>query len=599
MGRIGEGMVDRPKTADAVILDEGQTFRNDTPLEPWANRSSKALVGVSTEGSGKRSSIPEMGMGPPIPIGVPSGSLEGIKGDDKEEETTGGKGKHRKQRHGRVRHHHLSEAGPGKDSTFQAAIIPIGLNDSMQSTRGAPEGYVSQPVDQRTSSADEARLSNDNKEEVKGSEGSIVDDGMIRGESGKSNIDSNEPDKSEDQGGIQGPAEHHKGMKPVAGHNSKTEHRAAAASLRPVKASSSHTLPSTVVNGSASYDDEDAASNNETSTVAKSPIEGVQPAKGYNNDFMGGTAAAVKPSIGGLEGQRDIDQGSHLPNGDVAMRSFIAVTVVTVVLVIGLIGSFVCSKESFDTRRSRTSCRLCEDAGSRSLKHNVYNPQERFLPDEVPESGRIDALPPGLRVVPNAFTEAEEKELLCEVYKGEWKASQSGRRKQDYGPQVNFKKNKLKCPERFKGLPQYMDEVLARAHSLLGMPMDYEWHEMVVQEYTADRGSSIALHKDHSWVWADGILDISLGADSIMTFANPSRGIYCDVELPRRSICLIGGEAQSEWLHGIRRGNACIGPPSKEEEEVRISLTLRVLTEEAAATVGGKETIRRSRMRCC
>lgn len=236
------------------------------------------------------------------------------------------------------------------------------------------------------------------------------------------------------------------------------------------------------------------------------------------------------------------------------------------------------------------SCRLCEEVTGRSLKST--HPRPRYLPDGVAGTAKSDIVPPGLVVLADAITEAEEATLLGDIYARPWKLSQSGRRKQDYGPQVNFKKRKLKCPDNFQGLPHSIDLVLPRIHTGLGLLLDHAWHEMVVQEYAVSRGSSIDLHVDHSWVWADGILDLSLAADCIMTFANPKEGVYYDVGLPRRSACLIAGPSQTQWMHGIRRDNACLGG------DTRVSITLRVLDGAVALTTEGQETIRRSHMRC-
>ncbi|KAF4704976.1 alkB, alkylation repair 4, partial [Perkinsus olseni] len=355
----------------------------------------------------------------------------------------------------------------------------------------------------------------------------------------------------------------------------------------------------------------------------------------------GGVVKAEEAVVGPVEG----GVGSHhLPSGEVAMRSFIAVTVLTLLLVAAVIGSFVCTKDSLQVRRSRydatrhgvrkvnipspgkrynlvqplsaitttvqqsmppsdsapscactgvRSCSLCEGAATRILKPNAHHLRHRFLPDGVLETAKSDSPPPGLLVVQDAITEADEADLLRDIYARPWKPSQSGRRKQDYGPQVNFKRRKLKCPDAFRGLPHSIDAVLPRVNCALGLPLDHPWHEMVVLEYTAHRGSNIDLHQDHSWVWGDGILDLSLASDCVMTFANPKEGVYCDVHLPRRSACLISGPAQTEWLHGIRKECACLAAAAAAAD-TRVSVTLRVLTAAMALTEEGQETVRRS-----
>ncbi|VDM80626.1 unnamed protein product, partial [Strongylus vulgaris] len=43
----------------------------------------------------------------------------------------------------------------------------------------------------------------------------------------------------------------------------------------------------------------------------------------------------------------------------------------------------------------------------------------------------------------------------------DWMLSQSGRRKQDYGPKVNFKHKKVKT-DTFVGMPEYADMLLEK-----------------------------------------------------------------------------------------------------------------------------------------
>ena len=77
------------------------------------------------------------------------------------------------------------------------------------------------------------------------------------------------------------------------------------------------------------------------------------------------------------------------------------------------------------------------------------------------------------------ITEQEEAALVKSLLADpNWKQSQSGRRKIDYGPQVNFKKRKVKS-ENFKGLPLYMKPCLERVAAL----DKFEAHEVNVLEY--------------------------------------------------------------------------------------------------------------------
>ena len=60
----------------------------------------------------------------------------------------------------------------------------------------------------------------------------------------------------------------------------------------------------------------------------------------------------------------------------------------------------------------------------------------------------------GLQVLPDFVTEAEESRLMADLDTLEWDTSQSGRRKQNFGPRANFKKRKVKAGQNFKGFPK-------------------------------------------------------------------------------------------------------------------------------------------------
>ncbi|RCN47994.1 hypothetical protein ANCCAN_05933 [Ancylostoma caninum] len=57
----------------------------------------------------------------------------------------------------------------------------------------------------------------------------------------------------------------------------------------------------------------------------------------------------------------------------------------------------------------------------------------------------------GLMVVHDLLSESEEADIMEMIDGVEWVLSQSGRRKQDYGPKVNFKHKKVKT-ETFVGI---------------------------------------------------------------------------------------------------------------------------------------------------
>ncbi|KAF4679679.1 hypothetical protein FOZ60_014764 [Perkinsus olseni] len=92
-----------------------------TRERPSSSGNDSSVVVSVTEGGEGKSGIPEMGMGPPIPVGVPHGSLEGdtkgvregVDRQHRKKAEGGGKGAST----GRVLPHHRLAAGPGRTSS--------------------------------------------------------------------------------------------------------------------------------------------------------------------------------------------------------------------------------------------------------------------------------------------------------------------------------------------------------------------------------------------------------------------------------------------------------------------------------------------------
>lgn len=80
-----------------------------------------------------------------------------------------------------------------------------------------------------------------------------------------------------------------------------------------------------------------------------------------------------------------------------------------------------------------------------------------------------------------------------------WDASQSGRRKKNFGPKVNFKKKKLTVG-KFQGFPELTKFVRDRLKSIQ-LLSDFETIEECFLEYDTARGSHIEPHIDDCWIW--------------------------------------------------------------------------------------------------
>ncbi|CAM5165229.1 unnamed protein product [Eretmochelys imbricata] len=242
---------------------------------------------------------------------------------------------------------------------------------------------------------------------------------------------------------------------------------------------------------------------------------------------------------------------------------------------------------------------------------------------------------PGIFLLEEFINQDEESEMVQLMDQDDWKLSQSGRRKQDYGPKVNFKKKKLKAGG-FIGLPSFSQEIVQRmkAHSMLE---DFFPVEQCNLDYLPERGSAIDPHFDDWWLWGERLVSLnvlsktvlSMSCDSeecLQLFATHSQGsgasnhsaspqasqnhksnnlsptlacenldswdidhssparlipykeVTVDILLPRRSLIVLYGDARYKWKHAIYR---------KHIEHRRICVTFRELSAEF--TLGGKQ----------
>lgn len=214
----------------------------------------------------------------------------------------------------------------------------------------------------------------------------------------------------------------------------------------------------------------------------------------------------------------------------------------------------------------------------------------------------------GIFVLPDFLT-AEEKDFILDgINKEKWDSSQSGRRKQNYGPKCNFKKNKIQVGN-FKGFPSY-SKIIHEKFKTLPILKDFRVIEQCTLEYDPKRGASIDPHVDDCWIWGERIVTVNvLGETYLSMFRhkqnnkfnlnkvesypcvlnNNGEFIYNNnsapfefthnvpqdenVELkilmPERSIIILYGSARYEWEHYI---------PRNDIKNLRICLAFREFT---------------------
>uniref|UniRef100_A0A8C0MPL5 AlkB homolog 4, lysine demethylase n=1 Tax=Canis lupus familiaris TaxID=9615 RepID=A0A8C0MPL5_CANLF len=111
---------------------------------------------------------------------------------------------------------------------------------------------------------------------------------------------------------------------------------------------------------------------------------------------------------------------------------------------------------------------------------------------------------PGVTLIEDFVTQEEEAEMVQLMDREPWKLSQSGRRKQDYGPKVNFRKQKLKTTG-FRGLPSFSRDVVRRM-ALYPILEDFRPVEQCNLDYCPERGSAIDPHLDDAWLWGERLV---------------------------------------------------------------------------------------------
>uniref|UniRef100_A0A1A7W8E8 AlkB, alkylation repair homolog 4 n=1 Tax=Iconisemion striatum TaxID=60296 RepID=A0A1A7W8E8_9TELE len=219
---------------------------------------------------------------------------------------------------------------------------------------------------------------------------------------------------------------------------------------------------------------------------------------------------------------------------------------------------------------------------SKIVHHFLYNYKTRLAVRKDEES--ISFPFPGVFLWETFVSEEEEKELISAMDEDVWNLSQSGRRKQDFGPKVNFKKRKVRVAD-FTGLPALSQKLVLRMQqdpNLAG----FQPVEQCNLDYDPQRGSAIDPHLDDSWLWGERLVTINMLSETVLTMSleqglpelGLSEEVQVAVRLPRRCLVVLYGEARHKWKHAIHR---------KDIHERRVCSTYRELSAEFL--LGGKQ----------
>jgi len=228
-----------------------------------------------------------------------------------------------------------------------------------------------------------------------------------------------------------------------------------------------------------------------------------------------------------------------------------------------------------------------------SLTYSGFNCQRYTTQPSLTES---------LSLLQTEFLTTDESRELLEKFDGlPWETSQSGRRKQNFGPKANFKKRKLQLGG-FKGFPSF-SRILHDKLRRVPLTADYQTIEQCSLEYDRNRGASIEPHIDDCWIWGERIVTINLLGDSVLTMTKyhgddskynlklvdvvdlPADvpDVCVRVPMPTRSLLVITNSARYQWEHCVLR---------RDISERRVCIAMREFTRpylqpdvEAAQTV--------------
>lgn len=163
-----------------------------------------------------------------------------------------------------------------------------------------------------------------------------------------------------------------------------------------------------------------------------------------------------------------------------------------------------------------------------------------------------------------------------------WDISQSGRRKQNFGPKTNFKKQKLALGS-FNGFPEFSKFIQDKFKNV-PLLESFQTIEQCSLEYDPKKGASIDPHIDDCWIWGERVVTVNCLTDSVLTLNlysgdNVKYNLncvdrysdkllkqfeklknleqFCDVvirvPMPRLSLIVMYGPPRYQWLHCVLR----------------------------------------------
>ncbi|XP_030376648.1 alpha-ketoglutarate-dependent dioxygenase alkB homolog 4 [Scaptodrosophila lebanonensis] len=165
-------------------------------------------------------------------------------------------------------------------------------------------------------------------------------------------------------------------------------------------------------------------------------------------------------------------------------------------------------QQQFQQLEPWSYCTQCQclyagwDVGAVQSQHNAHDKSKGL------------ALP-GVLVQEQFLSEHEGAQLMRDLDALPWAVSQSGRRKQNFGPKTNFRKRKLQLGA-FTGFPastQYVQQRFANVPLL----HNFQTIEQCSLEYEPSKGASIDPHVDDCWIWGERVVTVNCLGDAVLT----------------------------------------------------------------------------------
>ena len=224
-------------------------------------------------------------------------------------------------------------------------------------------------------------------------------------------------------------------------------------------------------------------------------------------------------------------------------------------------------------------------------------PAPPTLQGEVEPAGSAHHIP-GLKLIPQFLTEAEEREILSEIDRSDW-SSELKRRVQHYGWRYDYKSRQVDPSMHIGPLPGWANKVAQRLLDSGHFGKDLP-DQVIVNEYCESQG--IAAHIDSPSSFSGTVAMISLLETWEMEFRKRRSNVKVTKKLERRSATILTVEARYDWTHEIPKRKTepgAVKPGKKRASRIprhrRISLTFRKIIETAndsqtRALVGPSDT---------